>query len=133
MIHAHRWRIASPDGRRMLPAECACGAAKTFPAVIEVGYGEPTPLTLKGSVKHARPAKPPKSPATHCVKGHELTAANLVVESTGRTRCKTCRRVYSAKPRHKQKNLTLTPTADQRSPEAERDARAVIQRYEGRG
>lgn len=28
--HAHRWRIASPDGREVLPGTCECGAERAF-------------------------------------------------------------------------------------------------------
>ena len=97
----HHYLIASPDGRALLPARCKkCGATKAFPASLEFAYGEKVPLTLKGSVRHARPVVT-KSPQTHCVKGHELTPDNLTVEVTGRVRCLTCRRMYSARSKRK--------------------------------
>lgn len=102
----HRWRIASPNGERMLPARCKkCGAQKAFPASSDYAFQGQSPLTLKGSVPHVRPAQPPKSPATHCVKGHELTPDNLTVEVTGRVRCLTCRRMYSAKSDARRKRV----------------------------
>lgn len=112
MTCVHRWKIPSPDGRAMLPATCKhCGATKAFPASLEFAYGEKVPLTLKGSAKHARLVVTRKAPATHCTKGHELTEGNVVFEVTGRTRCKTCRQMYSRNSKR----------------------RAVIRQYEARG
>lgn len=41
MSHAHHWKVATEPTDGALPAECACGAARTFPTVrsLTVGYG----------------------------------------------------------------------------------------------
>jgi len=60
MTCTHRWLIPTPDGRHMLPAECKkCGAQTVFPASSEYEYVGQAPLTLKGSIEHAKPRHVP--------------------------------------------------------------------------
>ena len=58
MTCIHRWLVESPNGSHMLPAECKkCGAQTVFPASSEYEYVGQAPLTLKGSIEHAKPRR----------------------------------------------------------------------------
>lgn len=51
--HAHRWRIAEPDGRKQLPGVCRlCGEVRLFKAAEELfGFKDMDDMRLSGELR----------------------------------------------------------------------------------
>lgn len=67
MSHAHHWIIATDPQNDALPAECACGASRTFPTVkaLTIGYGG-TMTDNRERQRKMRAGKPaPTTPHTY--------------------------------------------------------------------
>ena len=54
----------------------------------------PAHLQLLTAAENARQRQPPRR-RTHCQRGHRLVAANVLVDSRGRRRCRECQRRFN--------------------------------------